>query len=201
MFTGIVEDTGVVSFVRSGGDAFIGIKPSAINVRSLKIGESVAVNGVCLTVVKAEKDAFFIQASRETFSKTTMSETVEGTAVNLERSVAPDGLMGGHIVTGHIDGVGTVGSTVSRAGSVEFRFFLPGGFMKYVAPKGCIAINGVSLTVNEVTDDWFSVNVIPHTLSNTIFSSLSAGDKVNFECDIVAKYVERLIGFEKGKSS
>ncbi len=201
MFTGIVEDTGVAKLVRSEGDALIEIKPSAIDARSLKTGESVSVNGICLTVVSVEKGSFFIQASLETFSKTTISETTEGAVVNLERSVTPEGLMGGHIVTGHIDGVGTVESTAARAESVEFIFSLPGVFMKYIAPKGCITINGVSLTVNETADNRFSVNVIPHTLSHTNFSTLSAGDRMNFECDIVAKYIERLIGFDEKKSS
>ncbi len=200
MFTGIVEDTGVVSMVQPGADTFVGIKPSAIKPESLAIGESISVSGVCLTAVSFESGAFFIQASRETFSKTTMSSISEGSFVNIERSVAADGLMGGHIVTGHIDGVGTVESTRPRGDSVEFSFSLPGGFMKYVTSKGCIAINGVSLTVNDVKGELFSVNVIPHTLSHTTFGSLSAGDKVNFECDIVAKYVERLMTFEKKPS-
>lgn len=200
MFTGIVEDIGVVSLVCPGGDTLIGVKPSAIKAQSLSAGESIAVNGVCLTVVSVESDVFLVQASRETVSKTTISEAAEGTVVNLERSVAPDGLMGGHIVTGHIDGVGTVESAAACAESVEFRFLLPGVFMKYVASKGCIAVNGVSLTVNEAAADRFSVNVIPYTLSHTTFSTLSAGDRVNFECDIVAKYVERLIGFDREKS-
>lgn len=200
MFTGIVEDTGIITSVRFGDDSLVGIKPTAIGTQCLKIGESIAVNGVCLTVVSVENEVFLVQISRETLSKTTMSEAGQGTAVNLERSVAPDGLMGGHIVTGHIDGVGTVESTAACGESVEFRFSLPGGFMRYVVPKGCIAINGVSLTVNAVADDWFSVNLIPHTLSKTTFRDFSAGREVNFECDIVAKYVERLIGFDRKKT-
>lgn len=196
MFTGIVRDTGTVAFVRpGGGDTVIGIRPSSIRADSLEKGESIAVNGVCLTVISAGGGEFTAQMSQETVSKTTMSSVKEGDAVNLERSVRPDDLMGGHIVTGHIDGVATVKTTQERGESVEFVFSLPARFMKYVAPKGCVAINGVSLTVNEVTDETFSVNIIPHTLSHTTFASLSGGDKVNFECDIVAKYIERLAGF------
>ncbi len=201
MFTGIVQDTGVITSIISGGDATVEIKPSAIDPTSMKTGESVSVDGVCLTVVSVGKDAFFIQVSRETFSRTKMLEAKPGKVVNLERSVTPDGLVGGHIVTGHIDGVGAVESTVTKGESIEFNFLLPDGFMKYVAPKGCITLDGVSLTVNEAGENGFSVNIIPHTLSHTTFSSLSVGDKVNFECDIVAKYIERLIDFDSGKTS
>ena len=152
MFTGIVEDTGTVSFVRSGGDTEIAIRPLSMDVNSLAMGESIAVNGVCLTVVSVRGGEFISQMSGETVSKTTMSSVRGGNTVNLERSVRPDGLMGGHIVTGHIDGVGTVTERTPRGDSAEFSFSLPGGFMRYVAPKGCIALDGVSLTVNEVTD-------------------------------------------------
>ncbi|WP_462137246.1 riboflavin synthase [Candidatus Mycalebacterium sp.] len=201
MFTGIVEDTGEVSLVRPQGETLIGITPSKFDTGSMQIGESLAVNGVCLTVVSVENGAFFVQASNETLSKTTLGEVAQGAVVNLEKSVSPDGLMGGHIVTGHIDGVGEIESTAERGESVEFIVSLPPGFMKYVAPKGCIALNGVSLTVNDVDGNRFSVNIIPHTLFHTTFSSLSAESKVNFECDIVAKYVERLIGFGGEKTS
>ena len=202
MFTGIVEDRGTVGFVRSGGDgAEISVRPRSMDAGSLATGESVAVNGVCLTVVSAGGGGFVCQMSRETLSKTTMSSLGGGSTVNLERSVRPDGLMGGHIVTGHIDGVGTVTEKTPRGNSVEFWFSLPGGFMRYVAPKGCISLDGVSLTVNEVTDAGFSVNIIPHTLSHTTFSSLAVGGGVNFECDIVAKYIERLAVFGGGKTS
>lgn len=200
MFTGIVEDTGVVSFVRPGGDTVIGIRPLSAGSELFKPGDSVSVSGICLTVVSTEDGGFTTQMSSETVSRTTMADVAEGKVVNLERSVTPEGLMGGHIVTGHIDGVGRVESTGKRGDSVEFRFSLPGGFMKYVAPKGCIAIDGVSLTVNEATGVDFSVNVIPYTLSHTTFASLSAGDGVNFECDIIAKYVERLGDFGVKKS-
>lgn len=199
MFTGIVEDTGEVSIVRPQGETLIGVKPSKLETESVQIGESIAVNGACLTVISVENGIFFVQASNETLSKTTFCEAARGTVVNLERSVSPNGLIGGHIVTGHIDGVGKVESTVRHGESFEFIFSLPPDFMKYVAPKGCIALNGVSLTVNNVDAGGFSVNIIPHTLSHTTFSSLSAGSKVNFECDIVAKYVERLVGFDGEK--
>ncbi|QMU56427.1 MAG: riboflavin synthase [Candidatus Mycalebacterium zealandia] len=201
MFTGIVEDTGEISLVRTQGETLIGVKPSKLDADSIQIGESIAVNGVCLTVVSIENGAFFVQASDETLSKTTLGEAVRGAVVNLERSVSPDGLMGGHIVTGHIDGVGEIESAAERGESVEFIVSLPPEYMKYIVPKCCVTLNGVSLTVNDADDKGFSVNIIPHTLSHTTFSSLSAGSKVNFECDIVAKYVERLVGFSGEKTS
>ncbi len=194
MFTGIVEDIGTVEAVtRRSKESVITVRVSKIDPRELAAGESISVSGVCLTVTSLEGDTFTVDASRETLSRTTLGKLRAGGAVNLERSLRAGGRMGGHIVSGHVDGVGKVKSKKKRGASVEFRFTAPGDIMKYIVEKGSVAIDGVSLTVNSVGDGEFGVNIIPFTLAETTFGSLRTGRPVNIECDIIGKYVEKLM--------
>ena len=199
MFTGIVEDVGGVLFVeRKSGDAVFRIGVDKIPAAQIGAGESIAVNGVCLTAVAVGKKDFSAQASRETLSRTNLSGLRTGDGVNLERSLRAGDRMGGHMVTGHVDGVGTVRSRSPVGESVVFSFSIPRELSRYVVEKGSIAVDGVSLTVNSADGEEFSVNIIPHTLRETIFSGLRDGAKVNLECDIIGKYVEKLLFEEDG---
>lgn len=199
MFTGIVEDVGRVLFVeKKPRDAVFRIGLNGIPAAEIRKGESVAVNGVCLTAVSVGEGDFSAEASRETLSRTNLSGLRAGSGVNLERSIRAGDRMGGHIVTGHVDGVGVVGSRESVGESVVFSFSIPAGLSKYVVEKGSVAVDGVSLTVNSAVGEEFSVNIIPHTLKETIFSELREGGKVNIECDIIGKYVEKMLFAEDG---
>ena len=199
MFTGIVEDVGSVLFVeRKSADALFAIGVDKIPAERIGAGESIAVNGVCLTAVAVGERDFSAQVSRETLSRTSLSGLRAGSGVNLERSLRAGDRMGGHIVTGHVDGVGTVRSRTPVGESAVFSFSIPRELSRYVVEKGSIAVDGVSLTVNSAGREEFSVNVIPHTLRETVFSGLRAGAKVNLECDIIGKYVEKLLFAEDG---
>ena len=199
MFTGIVEDVGqVLSGEKKPRDAVFRIGLNGIPAAEIRKGESVAVNGVCLTAVSVGKGDFSAEASRETLSRTNLSGLRAGSGVNLERSVRAGDRMGGHIVTGHVDGVGVVRSRESVGESVVFSFSIPAGLSKYVVEKGSVAVDGVSLTVNSAVGEEFSVNIIPHTLKETIFSELREDGKVNIECDIIGKYVEKMLFAEDG---
>ena len=194
MFTGIVEDIGTVTAVaRRAKESTITVRVSKIDPGGLVLGESIAVSGVCLTVTTLEGDTFSVDASRETLSRTSLGKLRAGSPVNLELSLKAGGRMGGHIVSGHVDGVGMVKSKRKRGRSVEFMFTAPGNVMKYIVEKGSVAIDGVSLTVNTVAGSEFGVNIIPYTLEETTFGSLRTGSPVNIECDIIGKYVERFI--------
>ena len=199
MFTGIVEDVGqVLSVEKRPRDAVFRIGLNGIPAAEVRKGESVAVNGVCLTAVSVGEGDFSAEASRETLSRTNLSGLRAGSGVNLERSVRAGDRMGGHIVTGHVDGVGVVRSRESVGESVVFSFSIPAGLSKYVVEKGSVAVDGVSLTVNSAAGEEFSVNIIPHTLKETIFSELREDGKVNIECDIIGKYVEKMLFAEDG---
>lgn len=200
MFTGIIEDIGEVrnaSFF--GGDGLFNISVNRIDVDELVAGESISVNGVCLTVTKKGKSDFTVDISRETLSKTNLSSFSTGSRVNLERSLKAGDRMGGHIVTGHVDGVATVDSITRVGDSMEFWFLLPESLAKYMIQKGSVAVDGVSLTVNNVEGNRFSVNIIPHTQKETVFSDYSTGDRVNIECDIIGKYVEKFVLLREDK--
>jgi riboflavin synthase len=192
MFTGIVEDIGTVAdVIRRTKESTITIRVGKIDPRELVNGESISVSGACLTVTSVEGDTFTVDASRETLSRTSLGKLRTGHAVNLERSLRAGDRMGGHIVSGHVDGVGKVKSKKKRGSSVEFTLSAPADVMKYVVEKGSVAVNGVSLTVNSVAGDEFTVNIIPFTLAETTFGSMRTGSPVNIECDIIGKYVER----------
>lgn len=194
MFTGIVEDVGeVLSVEKKPKDFVLRIGTNKIPAAELSPGESVAANGVCLTVVAAGKEGFSVEASHETLSRTSLSGVRPGSALNLERSLRAGDRMGGHIVTGHVDGVAVVDSLEPVGESVVFSFLLSRELSRYVVEKGSIGVDGVSLTVNSVRDAGFDVNIIPHTLKETTFSRLREGSEVNVECDIIGKYVEKML--------
>lgn len=194
MFTGIVECVGTVKAVKAGSaDSVFTISPAAIELSGVSAGESISVSGVCLTVTSITPDSFTVDASHETLARTTLSSLKNGSRVNLEMALQAGGRMGGHIVNGHVDGVGTVESTAKKGESVVVWIRVPEQLSRYVVEKGSVAVDGVSLTVNEVRGAKFSVNLIPYTLDATTFASMRAGDRVNIECDIIGKYVEKFI--------
>ena len=194
MFSGIVEDVGVLQALEEkdkGVVLRVGVRK--IDAGELVLGESVAVNGACLTVVSVEDGSFSVDASHETLSRTNLSGLRTGSGVNLERSLRVGDRMGGHIVTGHVDGVGAVQSIAPVGESRVFSFSIPAALAKYVVEKGSVAVDGVSLTVNSVRGAEFSVNIIPYTLRETTFSEFRRGREVNIECDIIGKYVEKML--------
>lgn len=194
MFTGIVEDIGTVAAVkRRSKESTITFSVRKIDPRGILTGESISVSGACLTVTSVEGDTFTVDASRETLSRTSLWKLRAGHAVNLERSLRAGDRMSGHIVSGHVDGVGKVKSKKKRGSSVEFTFTAPESVLKYIVEKGSVAVDGASLTVNSVKSGEFTVNIIPYTLAETTFGSLRTGSPVNIECDIIGKYVEKLM--------
>lgn len=193
MFTGIVEETGTIRAIRQGAHSARLTVGAAHILPGLKIGDSVAVNGVCLTAVSIGADSFTADVMHETLNRSTLGALVPGSPVNLERAMPADGRFGGHIVSGHIDAVGTVTSTRRDDVAVWYTVEAPPDVLRYVVEKGSIAIDGISLTVASVTGRSFSVSVIPHTASVTILGGKGPGDKVNLEADIIGKYVERLL--------
>ncbi|WP_353859430.1 riboflavin synthase [Azospirillum formosense] len=195
MFTGIITDVGRVRAVERQGDTRFTVE-TAFAMETVPIGASIANNGVCLTVVEKGPGWFAVQASAETLSKTTLGGWAEGTRVNLERALKVGDELGGHIVSGHVDGVATVVEVRADGESKRFTFEAPATLAKYIASKGSVALDGVSLTVNEVDGARFGVNIIPHTQDATTFGALKAGDRVNLEIDMLARYVARLAGQE-----
>lgn len=191
MFTGIVTDVGKVRAVRdTNRDRRFEIE-TAFDLATVEIGASIAHAGCCLTVVEKGQNWFAVEVSGETLDHTTLGEWTAGRAVNLERSARVGDELGGHIVSGHVDGVGEIISIVSEGGSHRVKVRVPRPLHRYIAPKGSIAIEGVSLTVNEVEDDVFGVNLIPHTWDVTTLGRLSVGSKVNLEIDMLARYLAR----------
>ena len=191
MFTGIVTDIAKVNVVQRSGDTRFEFK-TQLDTASFEIGASIACNGTCLTIVDFGGDWFTADVSLETLSKTTLGLWEVGTSVNLERPLRASDELGGHIVSGHIDGVGKVSSIEDRGNSIRYCVDAEKELLKFIAVKGSIALNGVSLTVNEVFGNTFSVNIIPHTQTNTTFGSTRIDDSVNIEIDMLARYVARL---------
>jgi len=192
MFTGIITDLGRVRRIDRSGEARFEIK-TAYDIGTIDLGASIACNGCCLTVIETGPDWFAVQVSGETLSKTTLGRWAEGTPVNLERALALGAELGGHIVSGHVDGIATVIERRPEGESTRFVFEVPEDLKGYIAGKGSVALDGVSLTVNEVEDRRFGVNIIPHTLVATTFGGLTVGDAVNLEIDMLARYVARLL--------
>lgn len=194
MFTGIIEDVGEVKGIR-GNDKGISLQISIPGFfDDIKIGDSISVNGVCLTAKVINGGTFSTDVSSETISKTTLGRFRAGERVNLERALRLSDRLGGHIVSGHIDGTARLKERRDEGESVRLSFSLDKELLRYVINKGSIAIDGISLTVNEVGDGGFTVNIIPHTAKNTTILDKKAGDEVNIEVDIIGKYVERLLG-------
>jgi riboflavin synthase len=192
MFTGIVTDCGTVRSVLRSGDYRLEFT-TGYDTDSLAFGASVCCSGICLTVIDKGRGWFAVSASRETISRTTIASWREGTAVNFERALKVGDELGGHLVWGHVDAVGTIVSIADDGASRRFTFQSPPELMRFIATKGSIAVDGVSLTVNEVVDNRFAINVIPHTLAVTTFGQARAGDQVNLEIDMIARYVARLL--------
>ena len=200
MFTGIVTGLGEIRSVTplGGGQDMrlvVGVPAGWADMASIPLGASIACNGCCLTAVELGPDWFAVTASAETLSKTTLGTWQTGTRINLERPLKVGDELGGHIVSGHVDGLGEVLAATPDQGSTRWRFRVPGAIARFIAPKGSVAIDGVSLTVNEVEGDTFGVNIIPHTAEVTGFGLLKVGDKVNIEIDTVARYVARLADY------
>ncbi len=195
LFTGIVEDVGKIEkkILQKTGEYLIRIKCNTLNTKNFKLGESIAVNGVCLTVTKSGKTYFETLASLETLSKTNLGNKSVNDHVNLERAMKANGRFGGHIVSGHVDTLGKV-TNVKKAGkSVEYWFRINKKLTKYIIEKGSITIDGISLTINRVRVNTFSVNIIPHTSQNTISNSWLNKSEVNLEFDMIAKYIEKMV--------
>lgn len=194
MFTGIVQGMGRIRSVEPrGGDVTMWIETGDVSLTGVEIGGSIAVNGCCLTAIELEPNAFKADLSRETLSLTTAGQWQAGTPVNLERALTAGQAFGGHYVTGHIDGVGQVVSRHEDARSIRVEFEVPAELARYIARKGSVTVDGVSLTVNGVAGPRFDVNLVPHTLEVTILGGYRAGTRVNLEVDIIARYLERLV--------
>lgn len=193
MFTGIVEEIGTVKSInRSGTASFLNIQAEKV-LTDVHIGDSIAVNGVCLTVTAFDGGIFRADVMNETLSRSSLGELKAGSHVNLERAMSAEGRFGGHIVSGHIDGTGTVTDIRKDGIAVWYTIAAGRNIMKYIVEKGSVAIDGISLTVAAVTEGDFSVSIIPHTAGNTILSEKKKGDTVNLENDIIGKYVEKLM--------
>jgi riboflavin synthase len=193
MFTGIVTDIGEVREARHGNGGLILTIATAYDTDAIALGASIGCSGVCLTVVAKEPGLFTAEASAETLACSTLGEWCRGTRINLEQAMKLGDEMGGHLVLGHVDGVAKITDRRPDGESVRFTFETPADLAPYIAPKGSVAIDGISLTVNEVDGMTFGVNIIPHTLSHTILGDAAAGMRVNLEIDPIARYVGRLL--------
>src|SRR6056297_3204790 len=191
MFTGIITDIGRVRSLEQRGDTLI-VLETRYDTATVELGASIACSGACLTVIDKGPGWFAVDASAETLACTTLGGWGEGTAVNLERALKVGDELGGHIVSGHVDGVGHIIARLPEGDSARFTFEVPASLARFIAEKGSVTLNGVSLTVNEVDGQHFGVNLIPHTLENTTFGAAEPGDLVNVEIDMLARYVARL---------
>lgn len=194
MFTGLIAGVGRLAAREArGGDARLTIEVGTLPFDDVQLGESIAVNGCCLTVVEFDAASFAVDASNETLALTTLGKLGIGAPLNLERAMLPTDRLGGHLVSGHVDGLGIAEKRWDDARAVRWRFTAPIALLRYVAHKGSICVDGVSLTVNGVDDAGFEVALIPHTVAHTAFHALREGDPVNIEVDLLARYVERLL--------
>ncbi|NIR28684.1 MAG: riboflavin synthase [Gammaproteobacteria bacterium] len=200
MFTGIIQAVGTVTAMEPHGDDMrIYIDPGKLLLSDVAVGGSIAVNGACLSATEVTETGFAADVSRETLTRTTCGELTAGARVNLEKPLTPSTALGGHLVSGHVDGTGTVRARRHEGRSVGLRITAPQRLMRYIAEKGSICVDGVSLTVNAVEDDGFEVNIVPHTLQATTMGEYAAGRRVNLEVDIIARYLERLLTGETGR--
>ncbi|SRR5581483_3002243 len=194
MFSGIIEAVGTLSvFTKRGHDARARIAVGGLDLSDVKIGDSIAVNGVCLTVTTIAENAFEADLSAETLARSTFQHRAPGDRLNLEKALAFGQRLGGHLVSGHVDGIGKLQAREAVGQSVRLTFEAPPGLARYIANKGSICIDGVSLTVNRIDGRRFSVNLVPHTLGMTTLGALDPGDEVNLEVDLIARYLERLL--------
>ncbi|NOX27644.1 MAG: riboflavin synthase [Gammaproteobacteria bacterium] len=194
MFTGIIEALGQLARNEAkSGDVRLHIETGDMDMSDVSLGDSIAVNGVCLTVIDFFSNAFSADVSNETLSHTTLGQLQLGAPLNLEKAMQLTTRLGGHLVSGHVDGIGKVQSRSEDARSVRFTIEVPSDLAKYIAAKGSVCIDGVSLTVNQINGQCFDINIVPHTMSKTIISEYKQGSVVNIEVDVVARYLERLL--------
>ena len=199
MFTGIIEEIGKIQTVRKGAaSSSISVQAKKV-MQDVHIGDSIAVNGVCLTVTAFSQGGFTADVMHETFNRSSLGSLQKGSPVNLERAMPSNGRLGGHIVSGHIDGTGTVSAIQKDDNAVWYTIKTSPGILRYIVEKGSVAIDGISLTVAAVERDCFRVSIIPHTASITTLSNRRVGDTVNLENDCIGKYVERLMGIQQSK--
>ena len=194
MFTGIIEAVGQVQRIMPrGGDVRLQISTGKLNLADVKLGDSIATNGICLTVVELTGHGFVADVSNETLRRTCLKTWQVGTAVNLEKALMPTSRLGGHIVSGHVDGLGEIVNIKQDARSVQYQVQAPDELAKYMAEKGSITVDGISLTINVIDGAVFSLNIVPHTVQETNVSSWQVGSMVNLEVDLLARYLERLL--------
>lgn len=197
MFTGIIEATGTIAKKQpTGGDCRLLIRSAGLDFSDVKLGDSIATNGVCLTVTGFENQAYWADVSNETLSLSTLAELEVGAAVNLEKAMLATSRFGGHIVSGHVDGLGKVLRLQNDGRSIQIEIFAPENLRKYIAHKGSITVDGISLTINALTDDGFMLNIVPHTAKETVIQHYQAGTLVNLEVDVIARYLEQLLRAE-----
>ncbi|MBS0194287.1 MAG: riboflavin synthase [Proteobacteria bacterium] len=200
MFTGLIQSVGRIALREArDGDVRLRVDPGDVPFADIVLGESIAVSGVCLTVVACDDEGLAFDVSNETLALTTLGALAVGARVNLERAMLPTDRLGGHLVSGHVDGLGHVQSITPDARSQRWRFAAAPELLRYIAVKGSICVDGVSLTVNAADADGFEVALIPHTLAHTAFGAMRAGDAVNLEVDLVARYLERLLKAGNGE--
>lgn len=200
MFTGIIEEKGKIAGIRKGARSSVLTIEGDVIFSDLKLGDSVAVNGVCLTAAGINGKTFTADVMHETLSRSGLGSLRQGSSVNLERAMAADGRFGGHIVSGHIDGTGSISDIKRDDNAIWYTVSAPAGIMKYIVEKGSITIDGISLTVAAVNSDSFKVSIIPHTAQVTILGERKIGDSVNLENDIIGKYVEKLLYFNSSEN-
>jgi riboflavin synthase len=194
MFTGIIEALGSIADLQPrGGDIALVVNTGKLDMADVALGDSIAVNGVCLTAIALSEGSFTADVSRETLSLTSLGHLSKGSKVNLEKALTLQTRLGGHMVSGHVDGLGEVVSRQNDGRSERFAIKAPDEIARYIAEKGSITIDGVSLTVNKVDGSCFEINIVPHTLQETIISDYQSGTAVNLEVDVIARYLERLI--------
>lgn len=202
MFTGIIQAVGEVAAIEpKGNDVRLRILTNGLDLADVQLGDSIAVNGVCLTAVELPGDGFWADVSGETLSCTTFKALAVGTKANLEKALTPTTRLGGHLVSGHVDGIGKVVERYNDGRSVRFHIQAPDDMAKYIAEKGSICVDGISLTVNAVKGAIFELNIVPHTLQETTMGQFKNGTEVNLEVDIIARYLERLILGDKAADS
>ena len=201
MFTGIILAIGrIQGLAAKGGDCRLTVNSGKLSLADCALGDSIAVNGVCLTAVELGANYFCADVSNETLARTTFRQAKVGMPVNLELALTPSSRLGGHIVSGHVDGIGKILEKKTDGRSIRFKFKVPVTLSKYIAEKGSICIDGISLTVNAVDGDCFSVNIVPHTLQETTLGQMNVGSEVNLEVDLLARYLERLMQGETAAS-
>ena len=199
MFTGIIKAKGTITAIdRAGGDVTLSVRSDRLPFSTYEVGESIAVNGVCLTAVRLREDGFDADVSIESLNVTALADLAVGATVNLEPSLSVGERLGGHFVSGHVDCIGSVIKRATDARSIRLAIEIPAPYLRYIAKKGAVCVDGVSLTINEVSDNVIDLNIIPHTAESTIIGDYATGTAVNIEVDMLARYIERLLARAEG---